>query len=367
MTLAAPGRRWTGPAPLPSWADHTARWAWAFIAVAVASAIVLVSLTTLRELVVPLVVAALLAVVFAPVVDRLEALRVPRGIAALTCTLLIVVATVLVVGIVVVGVVDRSDELSQQLDHAWAELGELTSSPAISEFLSELDVQLDATNEFVLEGTGARITPLINSAVGLVSGLVLALALLYYLLKDGTSMVRASVARRTPSAAAQTERILANAARTIRANSRGRTLLAAIQGVFITVVLAVLGVPLPVSIGLVNFVAAFVPFIGVFIGGAFAVLMAFSEGGVAFAAWALLAVTLMNTVLVSVLEPRLMGSRMRMRPLTVLVATVTGGIVAGLLGLILAAPLVAIGSDLNRELRATGYFDPPIDPGVVDP
>ena len=57
------------------------------------------------------------------------------------------------------------------------------------------------------------------------------------------------------------------------------------------------------------------------------------------------------------LEPKLLGSSLSLHPLTILLATAFGGIVAGMIGLILAAPVLAIGLDLSRELRAVGFFD----------
>ncbi|MCP4223335.1 MAG: AI-2E family transporter, partial [Actinomycetia bacterium] len=48
---------------------------------------------------------------------------------------------------------------------------------------------------------------------------------------------------------------------------------------------------------------------------------------------------------------------LELHPLTVLLVTVIGGLAAGMVGLILAAPLTAIGFNLYREIKATGFFD----------
>lgn len=113
---------------------------------------------------------------------------------------------------------------------------------------------------------------------------------------------------------------------------------------------------MPGSIGIVNFIGAFIPYIGAFVGGAFAVLMALAGGGTTLALGALAVVLFVNLVLENLLEPRLMGSSLKMHPIVVLLATVAGGVLAGIVGLILAAPLVSIGSNLFRELRASGFF-----------
>ena len=87
------------------------------------------------------------------------------------------------------------------------------------------------------------------------------------------------------------------------------------------------------------------------------VLMALGEGGIGLALAAFALVMLAQLVLENLLEPKLLGSSLNLHPLTILLATTLGGMVAGMIGLILAAPVVAIGVDLKRELTAVGFFD----------
>ena len=65
----------------------------------------------------------------------------------------------------------------------------------------------------------------------------------------------------------------------------------------------------------------------------------------------------MNVVLENVLEPKLLGSSLELHPIIILLSTVGGGVVAGLVGLVLAAPLTAIGINLYQELKLSGFFD----------
>jgi predicted PurR-regulated permease PerM len=72
----------------------------------------------------------------------------------------------------------------------------------------------------------------------------------------------------------------------------------------------------------------------------------------------MLGITLaVNLLLENLLEPVLLGDSLNMHPLLVLLATALGGLTAGIVGLILAAPLTAIAIDINRELKAAGFFD----------
>jgi hypothetical protein len=66
------------------------------------------------------------------------------------------------------------------------------------------------------------------------------------------------------------------------------------------------------SVGIVNFIGAYISFLGAFIGGAFAVLMALTNGGIGLALGALAVVLFTNIVLENVLEPRYLGASLNL-------------------------------------------------------
>ncbi len=163
--------------------------------------------------------------------------------------------------------------------------------------------------------------------------------------------------------AGQVGRLLSDAAGNIRAYVKGRSILAVIQGVAIGIAMAVLGVPLAMTISLVNIVGGFIPYLGGFVGGAFAVLMALSVGGAPLAILTLVIVLLISAGLENVLEPALFGNKLEMHPIVVLFATLIGGLVLGIVGMFLGAPFVAILRTVYRELRDSGSSTIPA-PGV---
>lgn len=340
----------------PAWVLRVGRTSWAFLGFAGAVAVVIFVLGSLRAIVIPLLIAAFLSVVFAPVVDWLAARRVPRALGALLVILLIVAVFVVALGIVAIGVVDRADDLADAFDDARDRLVEAVDDWNLDGTVDSIRDQADDSGGFVGGGLGQQVGSVLGSAVGFASGLVLGIVLLYYLLKDGSSLVRSAIARRSGSGAAQSERIVAQAADSIRGYVRGRTILAVVQGVVVAVALWALDVPLAGSVGVVNFIGAFIPYFGAFVGGAFAVLMGLAGGGAGLALFALVVVLFVNLVLENMLEPKLVGSTLRLHPVVVLVSTVAGGLLLGIVGLILASPTVAIGLNLARELRDSGFF-----------
>ena len=133
--------------------------------------------------------------------------------------------------------------------------------------------------------------------------------------------------------------------------------MAVVNGATMGLAVYFLGVPAAGAIAVVNVIGAYIPYLGAFIGGAFAVLMALGEGGIALAL-IVLAISLgVNLLLENLLEPVLLGGSLNLHPLTILLVTSLGGIMAGMIGLILAAPAVAILVDIKRELKVSGFFN----------
>ena len=198
----------------------------------------------------------------------------------------------------------------------------------------------------------------VDTAAGFITGLILGAMVLYYLLKDGPMLTRRWVNSKADRADRDaTERIVNKALQDVQGYFGGKTALALVNGVSIAIAMYFLGVPGALAIGVVNVIGAYIPYIGAFFGGAFAVLMALGEGGIGLALAAFALVMLAQLVLENLLEPKLLGSSLNLHPLTILLATTLGGMVAGMIGLILAAPVVAIVVDLKKELTAVGFFD----------
>ena len=113
-----------------------------------------------------------------------------------------------------------------------------------------------------------------------------------------------------------------------------------------------LDVPLAGTIGVVTFVAAYVPFVGAFVAGAFAVVIALGAQGTTTALIMLVIVILANGLLQNIVQPFAMGAALDLSPLVVLVVTIAAGCLVGMIGLVLAAPLTSAAVHIMRELDA---------------
>ena len=347
-------------AGVPGWLIRVGRISWLAIGVGLAATAAVAAVIALRELVIPVVLAAFLGAGFIPLVDRLEARRVPRPLGAILVIVLIAAVFAGVIAVVAIGLTSQADELGDQFDVAVDELKErLDRLDPDGEFLDQFRNGTESAGPKVWSGLASRAGAILDSAVGIVTGIILGALVLYYMLKDGHMF--AEWAAKSPRAAGssdQINRILHESATTVRTYFRSRTVLSFVVAVFIGIAMWILGVPLPFAIALVNFIGGYIPYFGAFLGGAFAVLLALAEGGVGQAAWALAIVLGANLALENLLEPKILGDSFKLHPIVVLLVTMFGGIVAGLVGLVLAVPLTTITIYVFGELRDSGFFGP---------
>jgi len=194
----------------------------------------------------------------------------------------------------------------------------------------------------------------VGTLVGLASGLILGALIMYYLLKDGTRLRRAVVALVDPRLRDEVDDFIGDAIRTLRDYGQGRTIMSAIVSVVIGVAALVLGLPLVFTIVVVNFIGGYIPYIGAFLGGGLAVIIALGDGGPAAAVVMLVVVFAANLVLENFVEPKVMGRTLDIHPLVVLVVTALGGLLGGIVGLILAVPAAVIAGNAIARLRSRG-------------
>ena len=236
--------------------------------------------------------------------------------------------------------------------------------------LSEADLNryLDQARERFTENSSGLTRGAVEGVtlVGeLFTGLILCLFLTFFFVKDSERFTRWIL----DFAGRHREPTCARSARSATAVSgylRGQATVGAVDGVFIGIGLAVLGVPLVVPLAFLTFVAAFLPLVGAFVAGALAALVALVTKGVTTA---LLVVGL--TVLVQQLEghllaPLLLGRAVALHPVVIILALAAGAILGGIIGAFLAVPIAAVVTAVGTYLRGEPVGEP-ADPGQPEP
>jgi putative heme transporter len=334
----------------PKWLRDLGLMAWLLVGVAAAlgGAVWLLALT--NTIVIPVITAAILAAVLSPVVGWLE----QRGVSRLLGTGLVFLA-VIVVGaamfvVITAGVTSETGSLTSKLKDA---------AEKIQGWLQDLGVDADTAQKVnddassstsdafhaLLDGLGTGISALASLAVFL-SFMLLSLI---FLLKDGPT-IRAWAERHLGVPVAVAHTITGRVLDSLRGYFLGVTVVAAFNAVVIGLGALLLGVPLAGSIAVVNFFAAYIPYLGAWTAGAFTVLIALGAEGPEIAAAMAVIALLANGALQQVVQPIAYGATLGIHPLAVLIVTIAAGSLFGTIGLVLAAPLTAASVRIASDL-----------------
>ncbi|CAL9604655.1 Putative transport protein [Streptomyces sp. enrichment culture] len=155
-----------------------------------------------------------------------------------------------------------------------------------------------------------------------------------------------------PPRAAERVAVAGRAAwRTFTGYTHGIVLVAATNAVLVGVALYALGVPLAVPLALLEFAAAFVPLIGSPLALAVAVVVALASKGPLVAGLVVVLIVVIGQLEGHVLHPLLMSWAVRLHPLVVAVSVVAGAIAAGVVGAVVAVPLVSVVWAARQALR----------------
>ena len=208
---------------------------------------------------------------------------------------------------------------------------------------SQIDSMIDTVTGFLTSaefGTGAVTT--ISAAGTFVTSLVLLLVILFFLLKDGDRIWAFFVSWAPEHFRAQTIASGDRAMHTFGGYIRGTAIVAAVDAIGITIALLILQVPLAIPLGVVVFLGAFIPLVGATVAGILATLVALVANGPVVALIVLGAVILVNQLEGNFLQPVVMSQTLNLHALVILMALTAGTVLAGIIGAVLAVPLVAV-------------------------
>jgi predicted PurR-regulated permease PerM len=325
-----------------------ASWLLLGLALLIVGLMFLLALTSV--IVEPVLIGLILATVSTPVVSRLQRKGLPRIGGAFLVLLGFLVLGVVILVLVLGGIVAQGDEIKSSASAAadkaqsWLEDAGVDSSGASSANQNVSEGTANTISTFV-KGLGAAV----QGVTALIFFVVFSVFSLLFLLKDGPSFRRFVDSHMgVPLNVAQT--ITGNVISALRRYFGGVTIVAAFNAVVVGIGALVLDVPLAGTIAVVTFVTAYIPFIGAFVSGAFAVVLALGSEGTQTALIMLVIVLLANGLLQNVVQPIAFGATLRMNPLLVLVTTIGFGAIFGMAGLVLGAPLTSAAIHISGDL-----------------
>jgi predicted PurR-regulated permease PerM len=328
------------------------RIAWAVVGVllvllALAKVVAAVSLV-----VTAFVLALFPAAVLAPAATWLKARGVPAALAALLLVVGLVGSVVAMVRLLVprfaAELPDLADTASQGLQtlRQWLEDSALPVDLRQVEDAARRAVEQVASGDLVGRGLDAAMV-----VVDVVTGTVLALVVLFFVLKDGERLW-VGVADLLPERArAHADAVARRVWWTLGAYLRGQLLVALFDAVFIGLGLWLLGVPLPLSLAVLVLIGALFPIVGAFVSGLLAVLVALAANGLTTALLVLLLIVAVQQVEGNLLQPIILSKVIALHPLLIILSITAGALALGVLGAFLAVPLTASAARIVDYVR----------------
>ena len=346
-TTSAPGTPRTAPddAMVPRSVRVAAAWSWRLLLIGLALAVLVLAMAVGKVIWVPVVVALLLTVLLGPVVQALVTrLRMPRGAAS---AVTVVALLVVVGGLLTLAGREIVQGFSELWDRAvagyeellvWLEEGPLGIDSA------QLAAYVDQAGEQIGSNSGSLVSGALSvtTTIGhVLAGAVIAVFCLLFFLKDGRQ-IWAWLLRLLPVTAREPAHEAARrGAVTLVSYTRAQILVAFVDALGIGLGAAILGIPLALPLGILVFLASFIPFVGAIATGIIAVLVALVDQGPGTALIMLLIVLGVQQLEGNVLQPLLLGRAVSLHPVAVLLSVTAGSLAAGIVGALLAVPAVA--------------------------
>jgi putative heme transporter len=346
---------------VPSWLRDLGLMSWLVVGAFLLLGGVVWLLSLTATIVVPVITAAIVAAVLSPVVGWLARHGLGRGGGAALVLVGVVALSGLIGVLLLSGVTSQIPELQKSLQSAvdkiegWLKDAGVSASKAQS---AGDDASSSVSDAFhaLLNGVGSSIAALASLA----AFLSFTLLSLFFLLKDGP-MIRRWTEHHMGVPHDLGHTITGRTLQSLRGYFVGVTAVAVFNAVVIGLGAWVLGLPQIGAIMMINFVAAYIPYLGAWSAGAFTVLIALGSEGTSTAITMAVIVLLANGILQQMIQPIAYGAALGIHPLAVLIVTIAGGSLFGTIGLILAAPLtsacVKIASDLARVRAAADHTE----------
>ncbi|GAA2400631.1 AI-2E family transporter [Catellatospora methionotrophica] len=342
-----------------------AAWAWRIIVLGFLLVYLLQFLGKISIVIVPVLIAMLLAALLGPAVRWLNHIRVHRSLATAIVVLVGLAAVAgtltLVINQFVNGLPDLTKNAAEGIQQiqTWLKNGPLHLTDA------QLGSAIDSVTKSITTNKEALTTGAITTATTVfevLSGLFLVIFTLFFFLRDGRVIWR-FLLRLVPNQAREPlDRAGLAAWGSLGAYVRATVLVAFIDAVGIGIALALLRVPFALPLAALVFLGAFIPIVGATLSGAVAVLVALVTNGPLTALLVLAAVIAIQQIEGHLLQPLIMGRAVAIHPLAVILGIAAGVVLAGIVGALIAVPLIAI---LNTAIRSLAGRPQPEPDSVI--
>lgn len=356
---------------VPRWLRRYGTMAWLLIGIVIVVAMIVFATTRIQAVFIAVFLALVVTSVLYPVVTYLSRVM-PRPLAT-AVTLLGSVAVVVGIFTYVISSVagqweDLADQFGQGIDDIFEflETGPLPVHFTQAEIYDWINELVGQAQDYVSQNAGTLAGQVLSNA-GAVALLFTVLALsifvtVFFLLRGG-DMWRWFLNQLPSKSREPVHRAASAGWYTFSGYARGTVIVATADGVLAFILLAIVGVPLAAPLAVLVFIGAFIPLIGAPLAMIIAAVVALAAGGVVDALIVTVGIALIGQIEGHLLQPLVMGKQVSLHPVVVALGVTAGTFLAGLLGAIIAIPIIAV---IWAVYSALHEPDPPIDGDLPD-
>jgi putative heme transporter len=313
---------------VPTWLDRLAQWSWRGLVVFAVIGLAVQAAVTVPIVIIPVVLALILAATFGPAVDALRKRGLSRMRASILVTVSSAVVVVVVLAVTVLAIAGSMDDVVSQASAGAEKIGLGTTPPDV----------VAAFGSGLIENAAL----LLSGLVGLAIAILLAMMLTFYFLSEGPGawqklLARLPARRRTSLAAAGTQ-----AAGILNGYMVGTGIIALFAAVTQWLIMVLLGLPLAFPIAVLTFFGNFIPYIGGAITTLLGFLVAIAVGTTTDIVLMAIYTLVFNIVQGNFVAPQVYGKTVSLHPAIVLLAIPAGGAVAGIIGMFLVVPFLGV-------------------------
>lgn len=324
-------------------------------------AVVLVyALVQIKLVVIPLLLALILAAAIAPLVNWLRRKGWPSAAATGFSFLMLLLVLGGVITGIVFAVMGQAGALISSAVEGFDQLYEFVRDPIPvddQQFRQARDAAVDFATS---SAAGATALSGLSAAGSFLTGLALLAVILFFFLKDGERIWAFILRAFNGKQLVKVRRVGDDSLAVLGGYVRGTAIVALVDAFFIGLALFILGVPLALPLAVIVFIGAFIPLVGATLAGVLAALVALVASGPVTALIVVIVVIAVNQLEGNFLQPIVMGHTLSVHPLVILVALTAGTILAGIIGAILSVPLAAV------SWAAIKAWNREPDEGIID-
>lgn len=335
--------------------DRAAAYSWRLLVIAAVVFATFWLLGQLLVVVIPIAVALLLTRALSGPANWLTDRGLPRGVAAGAILLLFLATLALLLGAVGASIATEFDELGPTLSEGIDDVQDwlVDDSPfdVDRERLADLREQASARLSDLAESSGGTIASSAVLAVEFIAGLLLALIVTFFFLKDDDVIVQRGLRTVREDRRDELHALGRRAWATLGGYLRGVAFLGVLEAAIIGVTVWLAGGGLVGAVVVVTLLGAFVPIAGAILAGVVAVMVTLVTAGPTAAAVVAVVAVVVQQLDNDLLAPFIYGKSLQLHPLVILLSIAAGTALFGVVGALLAVPVVSVALNMFDESR----------------